>query len=192
MQTLNTDVIYDVRDGPGALIAPLTLPYDQNAVATPFCSFAGNLCRVITRHGTSASGPIHEHTIHGIPFLIVGTHPDEAMFALADVAEIRPMSDENQTFENIADVVAMVFKVTRDEILSGRKPALYTEPRFALWYAARILKAGSLSELGHLTGKRKHGTIMHGITRARALMETDWRFKAKVDRVLAHFNSATT
>ena len=84
--------------------------------------------------------------------------------------------------------VSFAFEVRWLEFVSTRRTARVAIARFAAYYLARNLTNASLSMIGNAMGGRDHTTVLHGITRAIAMMDTDPDFRRRVEHVSARFS----
>ena len=145
--------------------------------------------RIITVQGTAASGLVEQVEISGVPFLRVGVNGEAVLIQLNHIVEIRPLSYGDTTWESVIECVADTFEVEPEDITKGHsKLERYTRPRFCAWYVALQLGVDGYSGLGRRT-KYNHAAVMHGIKRARDLMDTDPVFRSRVGRVLANFQA---
>lgn len=84
---------------------------------------------------------------------------------------------------------AKLFKVSAADILADRRPAHIHRARIALYIAIwekgrREGKAPSYTSIGR-TMQRDHSTIIHGMDKARYLMERDPEFREAVEKIIA-------
>lgn len=82
----------------------------------------------------------------------------------------------------ISDLIAeaaRIFYITQEDITGPSRKKIFTKPRFALMKALH-LRGWSIAKIGRQLAK-DHTTIMHGLSRANILMETDKRFRLRVD-----------
>lgn len=81
----------------------------------------------------------------------------------------------------IVQFVADKFKTTPVMLMSQRRTHNVLWPRFIAMYLARELTFRSLPEIGRALGRRDHTTVLHGVRRVKARMETDAEFKEQVE-----------
>ncbi len=67
------------------------------------------------------------------------------------------------TIETITRAVAELLKVTRLDIKSGRRHAVFTHARHLVMYLCQTLTERSYPEIGRGLGGRNHSTVIHGV-----------------------------
>ncbi len=77
------------------------------------------------------------------------------------------------TIFEIQKMIAWHFNVSLDDILSARRNARLVRPRQIAMYFAKLLASCSISEIGRRFGGRDHTTVLHGVRKITALVETD-------------------
>jgi chromosomal replication initiator protein len=77
------------------------------------------------------------------------------------------------TVQHIQDVVAQVFDLTRDELLSPNRTARVAWPRQVAMYLARQHTHETLPAIGARFGGRDHSTVLHACKRAASRIGTD-------------------
>ena len=81
-------------------------------------------------------------------------------------------------------VVAEQFDIVLESLLGKRRFRSVAEPRMALYLLLRENTKASLDEIGELLHK-DHGTISRGLSKARALLDIDAAYAARVARCRA-------
>lgn len=84
---------------------------------------------------------------------------------------------------SVAMLAASIFGVSAKEMMSSKRPAHLTLPRFAAMYVMRTKMGMNLSAIGKFF-KRDHGTAMHGISKAEKLLKEDSQFKERVGKMI--------
>jgi chromosomal replication initiator protein len=77
------------------------------------------------------------------------------------------------TVEKIQDLVAEVFGLTREELLSPSRAARVAWPRQVAMYLAREHTHETLPAIGRRFGGRDHSTVLHACKRAASRIGTD-------------------
>lgn len=106
--------------------------------------------------------------------------------ALKDV--IYPDRPTEITPSLIIDVVSEHFGVNPDDITSKKRNSEFVQPRQVVMYLCRELTDTSLVNIGKLLGKKDHTTIMHGIKKITAEMETNEELRNKIDIIRKKIN----
>jgi chromosomal replication initiator protein len=89
------------------------------------------------------------------------------------------------TVDRIQDLVAEVFGVTRDDLLSKSRAARVTWPRQVAMYLAREHTHETLPAIGQRFGGRDHSTVLHACKRAADRIGTDPDAYDAVTRITA-------
>jgi len=106
--------------------------------------------------------------------------------ALKDV--IYPNKPKEVTPTLIINVVAEHFGVKSEDITSKKRNSEFVQPRQVAMYLCRELTDTSLTNIGKLLGKKDHTTIMHGIKKVAADLETNEDLRNKVDIIKKKIN----
>ena len=106
--------------------------------------------------------------------------------ALKDV--IYPDQPKMITPSLIIEVVAEHFGVNPEDITSKRRNSEFVQPRQVVMYLCRNLTDTSLAGIAKLLGKKDHTTIIHGINKMTAELETNEELKNKVDIIMKKIN----
>lgn len=108
--------------------------------------------------------------------------------ALKDV--IYPNKSREITPSLIINVVSEHFGVRPEDITSKRRNSEFVLPRQIVMYLCRELTDTSYVNIGKLLGKKDHTTIMHGVNKISAEMETNEDLKNKIDIIIKKLNPA--
>lgn len=87
------------------------------------------------------------------------------------------------SLEQIQELAAEAFDITRDELLSSSRTARLTWPRQVAMYLARAHTSASLPTIGASFGGRNHTTVLHACRRAEERLARDPEASAVVDRL---------
>lgn len=85
----------------------------------------------------------------------------------------------------IIQIVARDFKMSVSEMMITNRSHDIWKPRMAAMYFARLLTTTTLTELGQIFGGRSHTTVLRAFRRCREMMDSDERWSAQMDRLLA-------
>ena len=102
--------------------------------------------------------------------------------ALKDV--IYPNKAREITPSLIINVVSEHFGVRPEDITSKKRNSEYVLPRQIVMYLCRYLTDTSYVNIGKLLGKKDHTTIIHGVNKITAEMQTNEELKNKVDIII--------
>ncbi len=98
---------------------------------------------------------------------------------------------ENQlraTIETITSAVSELLVVSRVDIKSGRRHAVFTHARHLVMYLCQTLTERSYPEIGRGLGGRDHSTVIHGVRSIQGkLCAGDPATTAQVDALTAKF-----
>lgn len=106
--------------------------------------------------------------------------------ALKDL--INPNKTKEITPTLIINVVAEHFGVRPEDITSKKKNSEYVLPRQVVMYLCRDILGIPLTKIGKILGKKDHTTILYGINKITAEMQTNEEFKNKVDVIIKKIN----
>lgn len=106
--------------------------------------------------------------------------------ALKDV--IYPDHPKNVTPSLIIEVVAEHFGVNSDDITSKKRNSEFVLPRQIVMYLCRNIIEISLADIAKLLGKKDHTTVIHGIKKITAEIETDEDLRNKIDIIKKKIN----
>ena len=106
--------------------------------------------------------------------------------ALKDV--IYPDQPKEITPALIIDVVAEHFGVNPEDITSKKRNSEFVQPRQVVMYLCRNLTATSLAGTAKLLGKKDHTTVIHGINKITAELETNEELRNKIDIIKKKIN----
>ena len=111
---------------------------------------------------------------------------ESAEEALKDI--IYPDQPKEITPALIIDVVAEHFGVSADDITSKKRNSEFVQPRQVVMYLCRTLTATPLAGIAKLLGKKDHTTVIHGINKITAELETNEDLKNKIDIIMKKIN----
>lgn len=94
-------------------------------------------------------------------------------------------STVDPVLNEILQIVAQDFQMSVSEMMISNRSHEIWKPRMAAMYFARLLTSTTLTELGRVFGGRSHTTVLRAFRRCREMMETDDRWSAQMDRLLA-------
>lgn len=106
--------------------------------------------------------------------------------ALKDV--IYPNKAREITPALIINVVSEHFGVRPEDITSKKRNSEFVLPRQIVMYLCRELTDTSYMNIGKLLGKKDHTTIIHGVNKITAEMQTNEELKNKVDIIIKKIN----
>ena len=86
---------------------------------------------------------------------------------------IRPAEPKRVRIEDIQQVVARQYGVSRADLLSPRRTMNVVRPRHVAMYLAKILTLRSLPEIGRRFGGRDHTTVLHAVRKIDAVIGND-------------------
>ncbi|MFG1302692.1 helix-turn-helix domain-containing protein [Xanthobacter autotrophicus] len=95
----------------------------------------------------------------------------------------KPAIDMRPTVGNIVVAVCEFYGVPKVEMLSHRRLKLFAKARHVAMYLSRTLTTKSMPVIGAAIGGRDHTTILHGIGKISAQMETDARLASEVEAI---------
>jgi chromosomal replication initiator protein len=75
--------------------------------------------------------------------------------------------------EDIQNLVANRYSMTRTELLSSLKTARLVKPRQVAMYLSKALTPSSLPEIGRRFGGRDHTTVLHAVRKIEGLVHVD-------------------
>ncbi|MBQ9142256.1 MAG: chromosomal replication initiator protein DnaA [Lachnospiraceae bacterium] len=108
--------------------------------------------------------------------------------ALKDI--IYPNKPKEITPTLIKNVVAEHFGVKPDDISSKKRNSEFVLPRQVVMYLCKELTDASLSNVAKLLGKKDHTTIIHGIKKIEAELETSEELRNKIEIIKKKLNPA--
>jgi chromosomal replication initiation ATPase DnaA len=88
------------------------------------------------------------------------------------------------TEEDVIDIVAQEFNVTKDSILSKSRKRIYVEPRQVISYILKTKYKITLSTIGEFVGGRDHTSIIHYLDVFPIIYKTDKRYRNKCKNIL--------
>lgn len=111
---------------------------------------------------------------------------DSAEEALKDV--IYPNKPKEVTPTLIINVVAEHFGVKPEDITSKKRNSEFVQPRQVVMYLCRELTDTSLINVGKILGKKDHTTVMHGVKKIEAEIQTNEELRNKIDIIIKKIN----
>ncbi len=111
---------------------------------------------------------------------------DLAKNALKDI--ISPEQNRDITPSYIIEVVAEHFQISPDDIMSKKRNSEFVLPRQICMYLCRYLTATPLNAIAKMLGKKDHTTVIHGIKKIEAEMETNSELSSKLDIIKKKIN----
>ena len=106
--------------------------------------------------------------------------------ALKDI--INPDKPKEITPELIIEVVAEHFGVSPEDITSKKRNSEFVQPRQVVMYLCRELTDTSFTNIGKLLGKKDHTTIIHGVNKVAAEIQTNEELRNKIDIITKKIN----
>ena len=106
--------------------------------------------------------------------------------ALKDV--IYPNKPKEITPTLIINVVAEHFGVKPEDITSKKRNSEFVQPRQVVMYLCRELTDTSFTNIGKLLGKKDHTTIIHGVNKVSAEIQTNEELRNKIDLITKKIN----
>lgn len=111
---------------------------------------------------------------------------ESAEEALKDV--IYPNKAKEITPSLIINVVAEHFGVKPEDITSKKRNSEFVQPRQVVMYLCRELTTSSQVYIGKILGKKDHTTVIHGVKKIEAEMDTNEELRNKVDIIIKKLN----
>ena len=108
--------------------------------------------------------------------------------ALKDV--IYPNKPKEVTPTLIVNVVAEHFGVRPEDISSKKRNSEFVQPRQVVMYLCKQMCDVSLSNIAKLLGKKDHTTIIHGINKVEAELQTSEELRNKIEVIKKKINPA--
>ncbi len=113
---------------------------------------------------------------------------DSAEEALKDV--IYPNKAKEITPNLIINVVAEHFGVKPEDITSKKRNSEFVQPRQVVMYLCRELTDVSQVNIGKILGKKDHTTVIHGVKKIEAEIESNEELRNKIDIIIKKLNPA--
>ena len=134
----------------------------------------------------ATSGPHNGRDLEGAVNRLLAHDMHTGQPATLEIAEremrdmIRPTEPKRVRIEDIQQVVARQYNVSRADLLSSRRTMDVVRPRHVAMYLAKILTLRSLPEIGRRFGGRDHTTVLHAVRKIDAVIGSD---KALADEI---------
>lgn len=111
---------------------------------------------------------------------------ESAEEALKDV--IYPNKAKEITPNLIINVVSEHYGVKPEDITSKKRNSEFVQPRQVVMYLCRELTGTSLVNVGKLLGKKDHTTVIHGVNKIAAELETNEELRNRIDIIIKKIN----
>lgn len=106
--------------------------------------------------------------------------------ALKDI--ISPEQNRDITPSYIIEVVAEHFQISPDDIMSKKRNSEFVLPRQICMYLCRDMTATPLHSIAKMLGKKDHTTVIHGIKKIEAEIQTNNELASKIDIIRKKMN----
>jgi chromosomal replication initiator protein len=94
---------------------------------------------------------------------------------------VRAHDPKHIKIEDIQNLVANGYSMTRAELLSPLKTAKLVKPRQIAMYLSKALTPSSLPEIGRRFGGRDHTTVLHAVRKIENLVRTDHALNDEIE-----------
>lgn len=108
--------------------------------------------------------------------------------ALTQQLSVRYGCDDDENAPAMRDIlraVATHYRVSVVHIKSHRRTANLVLPRHVAYYLCKTLTGRSLPEIGRHVGDKDHTTVLHGVRKIAAQLQTDARLAADIRAIQA-------
>lgn len=85
-------------------------------------------------------------------------------------------------------MVAEHFGVKPEDITSKKRNSEFVQPRQVVMYLCRELTDISQVNIGKILGKKDHTTVIHGVKKIEAEMESNEELRNKIDIIIKKLN----
>ncbi|UKI51212.1 MAG: hypothetical protein L6U99_05180 [Clostridium sp.] len=106
------------------------------------------------------------------------------MEALDKLLQSQAKSKTND-IDNVIDIIADFYQITRSELISSSRNMKYVVPRQICMYLLKNKYDLTYSKIGKILGNRDHSTVMSGATKIERDLSTNQELKSAVDTILA-------
>ncbi len=106
------------------------------------------------------------------------------MEALDKLLQSQAKSKTND-IDNVIDIIADFYQITRSELISSSRNQKYVVPRQICMYLLKNKYDLTYSKIGKILGNRDHSTVMSGATKIERDLCTNQELKSAVDTILA-------
>ncbi len=105
--------------------------------------------------------------------------------ALAEKVVGRYKKDTPKKYDvgGIIDIVCDIMKVDVEDVLGKSRKREFVQARQIAMYFSQSLAKVSVGRIGRLIGNRDHSTVMHGIAKVTALMQSDKAFAKEMKSI---------
>jgi chromosomal replication initiator protein len=151
-------------------------------LANPFFSLSPAVIQFVARtidtNGRDLDAAIGRLLAHA---RLTGTQHtvESAQAAVSDL--LQPHNPKRVTVEDIQNLVASHYSMTRADLLSAQKTAKVVKPRQVAMYLAKALTPRSLPEIGRRFGGRDHTTVLHAVRKIEKLATVDHTLKDEIE-----------
>jgi chromosomal replication initiator protein len=148
-------------------IAAARLHHPSFEVPTPVLAF---IAKSAAHNGRDLEGAINRLLAHDK----LTAQPVTLEMAERELRDlIRPGEPKRVRIEDIQNVVARRYNVSRADLLSSRRTMDVVRPRHVAMYLAKMLTLRSLPEIGRRFGGRDHTTVLHAVRKIDAVIGND-------------------
>jgi chromosomal replication initiation ATPase DnaA len=95
----------------------------------------------------------------------------------------RPANDPERLSATLA-LVCEAWGVPEDALITRRRVQEYADPRSAFYHVTHAVMQFGTCHIARWLGNRDHSTVVYGSRRGCNLMETDRRFRSRVEWVI--------
>jgi chromosomal replication initiator protein len=156
-------------------IAAARLHHPAFEVPAPVVVF---IARSVTHNGRDLEGAVNRllarNKLTGQPVTL-----EMAEREMRDL--IRPAEPKHVRIEDIQQVVARQYNVSRADLLSSRRTTNIVRPRHVAMFLAKILTLRSLPEIGRHFGGRDHTTVLHAVRKIDAVIGNDTALAEEIE-----------
>jgi len=156
-------------------IAAARLHHPAFEVPAPVVVF---IARSVTHNGRDLEGAVNRllarNKVTGQPVTL-----EMAEREMRDL--IRPAEPKHVRIEDIQQVVARQYNVSRADLLSSRRTTNIVRPRHVAMFLAKILTLRSLPEIGRHFGGRDHTTVLHAVRKIDAVIGNDTALAEEIE-----------
>jgi chromosomal replication initiator protein len=158
-----------------ARVAAARLSHPSFALSPAVIQF---LAQTIGANGRDIEGAIARLLVSaklsGVPHTV-----ESAQSAIRDLLQAH--NPRRVTVEDIQNLVATHYSMTRADLLSAQKTAKVVKPRQVAMYLAKALTPRSLPEIGRRFGGRDHTTVLHAVRKIERLAGADRALSEEIE-----------
>jgi chromosomal replication initiator protein len=160
---------------PGGARVAARLSHPSFALSPAVIQF---LAQTIGANGRDIEGAIARLLVSaklsGVPHTV-----ESAQSAIRDLLQAH--NPRRVTVEDIQNLVATHYSMTRADLLSAQKTAKVVKPRQVAMYLAKALTPRSLPEIGRRFGGRDHTTVLHAVRKIERLAGADRALSEEIE-----------